>query len=135
MCAKQPFILINISESYISDIFWTFISKFTDNSCGYLHSLLLPHSNKCFFICLVPYIYICLYFFLILCYYIHLLFLTLLSTRHILQFTMFDSISLQPARKGAYIKYVGGGSRGVLQIFQKIFCSPGDHRPKYFMAQ
>ena len=25
--------------------------------------------------------------------------------------------------------------RRVLQIFQKIFRSPGDHRPKYFMAQ
>ena len=33
---------------------------------------------------------------------------------------------------GAYIKYVGRGEgRMVLEIFQKIFCSPGDHRPKY----
>ena len=35
-------------------------------------------------------------------------------------------------------KYVGGagGGRGrrVLQIFQKKFRSPRDHRPKYFMA-
>ena len=39
--------------------------------------------------------------------------------------------------KGPYIKYVGGGGGGrrVLQIFRKIFRSPGDHRPKYFMAQ
>ena len=42
--------------------------------------------------------------------------------------------------KGAYIKYVGGGRGGggqrrrVLQIFEKIFRSPGDHRSKYFMA-
>ena len=44
---------------------------------------------------------------------------------------------------GAYSKYVGGGWKGgvgvggqkVLQIFQKNICSPGDQRPKYFMAQ
>ena len=57
-----------------------------------------------FSICLVPYIYICLYYFLILCSFFHLLFLTLLATRHILQFTMFDSISLQPARNITEIK-------------------------------
>ena len=51
-----------------------------------------------FFISLVPYIHICLYYFLILCSYFHPLFLTLLTTRHILQFTIFDSTSLQPAR-------------------------------------
>ena len=51
-----------------------------------------------FFISLVPYIHICLYYFLILCSYFHPLFLTLLATRHILQFTIFDSILLQPAR-------------------------------------
>ena len=33
----------------------------------------------------------------ILCSYFYLLFLSLLATRHTLQFTMFDSISLQPA--------------------------------------
>ena len=27
------------------------------------------------------------------------------------------------------------GGRSVLQIFWKIFRSPGDHRPKYFMSQ
>ena len=36
---------------------------------------------------------------------------------------------------GAYIKYVGGGGWRVLQIFQKNFRSPGDHRAKYFTAQ
>ena len=37
-----------------------------------------------------------------------------------------------------YIVGVGwgrGGVQNLLQIFQKQFCSPGDHRPKYFMAQ
>ena len=29
----------------------------------------------------------------------------------------------------------GGGWRRVLQIFQKVFRSPGDHGPKYLMAQ
>ena len=48
-----------------------------------------------FFISLIPYI---IYYFFILCSYFHPLFLTLLATRHILQFTIFDSISLQPAR-------------------------------------
>ena len=50
-----------------------------------------------FLMCLVPYIHIFLCYFLILCFYLHRLFLTLLATRHILQFTMFDSISLQLA--------------------------------------
>ena len=122
-------------KDYISGIFWAFKSKLQIVHAATYIALFLPDSNNCFFICLVPYIHICLYYFLILCFYFHLLFHSLLATRHILQFTMFDSISLQPARKGAYIKYVGGGSRGVLQIFQKIFCSPGDHRPKCFMAQ
>ena len=36
--------------------------------------------------------------------------------------------------QGEYIKYVGGGWR-ILQIFQKIFRSPGDDRPKYFMVR
>ena len=34
----------------------------------------------------------------------------------------------------AYIKYVRGGPEG-FEIFQKKFCSPGDHRPEYFLAQ
>ena len=57
-------------------------------------ALFLPDSNKCFFICLVLHIHTCPYYFLILCFYFHLLFLTLLATRHILQFTMFDLISV-----------------------------------------
>ena len=73
-------------------------------SCGYLHSLFLLDSNKCFFICLVPCMYICLYYFLILCSYFYLLFLTVLFLRHILQFTMFDSISSQPGRNITEIK-------------------------------
>ena len=41
--------------------------------------------------------------------------------------------------KGAYIKYVEGGVGGDraegFANFQKKIRSPGDHRPKYFMAQ
>ena len=37
--------------------------------------------------------------------------------------------------KGAYIKYVGRGGGGFYKFFKKIFLSPGDHRPKYFLAQ
>ena len=51
----------------------------------------------------------------------------------------FDDLSRD---KGAYMKLVeakggwGGGEGGwVLQVFQKTFRSPGDHRSKYFMAQ
>ena len=33
--------------------------------------------------------------------------------------------------KGVCIKYVGGEDERILQNFQKISCSPGDHRPKY----
>ena len=42
--------------------------------------------------------HICLCYVLVLCSYFHLLFLTLLATTHILQFAMFDSVSIQPAR-------------------------------------
>lgn len=35
--------------------------------------------------------------------------------------------------KEVYIKYVEGDP-GVSQIFEKIFCSPGNHRPKFFIA-
>ena len=49
----------------------------------------------------MPYIYICLYYCLILCSYFHLLFLTLLATRHILQLTMFDDfITTCPEHQG-----------------------------------
>ena len=34
----------------------------------------------------------------------------------------------------AYIKYVGGRWGRALHIFQKIFRSPGGHRPKYFIT-
>ena len=40
------------------------------------------------------------------------------------------------ALKGAQIKYVGEGRQRVSQIFlKKKIRSPGDQRPKYFMAQ
>ena len=45
-----------------------------------------------------PHIHICFYCFLILCFYFHLLFLTLFATKHILQFTVFHTTSLQAAR-------------------------------------
>ena len=63
----------------------------------------LPDTNKCFFICLVPYPYLHLLFsqFVVL---FDFLFPTLLATRHILQFTMYDSISLQLARDITEIK-------------------------------
>ena len=35
-----------------------------------------------------------------------------------------------PLAKGTYIKYLGGGG-----VRSGKCCSPGDHRPKYFMAQ
>ena len=57
-----------------------------------------------FLISLVPYMHICLYYFLILFSYCHLLFLSLLTTRHILQFTMFNLISWKPARNITEIK-------------------------------
>ena len=50
------------------------------------------------FICIIPCAHIIFYYFLILCFYFHLLFLNLLTTKHILQFTMFHIISLQTAR-------------------------------------
>ena len=61
----------------------------------YIHCFFLGLINA-FFICLVPYIHICLHYFLMLCFFF--IFFFSYSFRHILQFTMFDSISLQPAR-------------------------------------
>ena len=55
-------------------------------------------------------------------FYFHLLFLTLLATTHILQFTMFDSISLQPARNITEIKKqvtVYDGRKSVALIITK----------------
>ena len=83
-------------KNYISSIFWAFKSKLQIIHGAAYIALFLPDSNNRFFICLFPYIHICLYYFLILCFYFHLLFHTLLATRHILKFAMFDLISLQP---------------------------------------
>ena len=58
--------------------FWHILDiqkQIIDNSWSYLHSLFLPDSNKCFFICLVPCIRICFYYFLILCSYFYFFFL------------------------------------------------------------
>ena len=87
----------NINKISICGIFWAFKSSLQIIHAATYIALFLPDFNNCFFICLVPYIPICVYCFLILCFYFHFLFPSLLATRHILQFTMFDSISLQPA--------------------------------------
>ena len=81
-------------KNYISDIFLAFRIKLQIIHAATYIALLLPDSNNCFFICLLPYIHICLYYFLILCFYFHILFYVLLATRHNLQFTMLDSIAL-----------------------------------------
>ena len=104
MWEKQPLIFLNISQNLQkikknknSEQFWTFKSKLRIiHAATYIHCFFLTLINV---FLLVPYIHICLYYFLILCSYFHLLFLTLLAARHILQFTMLDSISLQPARE------------------------------------
>ena len=44
-------------------------------------------------------------------------------------------VNFKERPKGAYIKYVGGVGPEGFTIFLKVFRSPGDHRPKYFMAQ
>ena len=87
---------INKKKLYFG-IFWALKSKLEIIHAATSIVLFLPDSNHCFFICVVPYIPMCLYYFLILYFYFHLLFHSLLAKRHILQFTMFDSISLQPA--------------------------------------
>ena len=58
------------------------------------------------------------------------------SNALILQETAKRNIMQHPA-KGAYIKYVGGweGATGGFYKFFKKIRSPGDYRPKYFMAQ
>ena len=58
--------------------------------------------------------------------------LNLLEIKYIFLFNKPQHLGVKYC-KGAYIKYVGGGR--VLQIFQKKFRSPRDHRPKYFMTQ
>ena len=72
---------------------WTFKSKLQIIHAATYIALFLPEYNKCFFSGTKPHIHICFYYFLNLCSYFHLLFLTLIATRHILQFSMFDSIS------------------------------------------
>ena len=91
------------SKKTTYDIFWAFKSKLQIIHAATYIELFPPDSNNCF-VCLVPYIHICLYYFLILCFYFHFLFLALLPMRHILQFKMFDSILLQPARSITEIK-------------------------------
>ena len=107
MWEKQSLSFFNISETlpeyqqkiYISGIFWAFkITLQIIHAPSYI-ALFLPDSNNSLFICLVPYIHICLYYCLVLCCYCNLLFHALLATRHIVQFTMFYSISLQSAHK------------------------------------
>ena len=85
-------------------MFWDFASKLQIIHAAAYIALFLPDYNNCFFVCLVPYSHICLYYFLIFCFYFHYLFLTLIATRHILQFTMFDLISLQPAHNITVMK-------------------------------
>ena len=112
MGEKQPPSFFNISETlpkyqeknYISGIFWAFKSKLQIIHAATYIALFLPDSNNCFFNYLVPYIHICLYFVLILCFYCHLPFHTFLTTRHILEFPLLDSISLQSARNITEIK-------------------------------
>ena len=55
--------------------------------------------------------------------------------KYILRSTYKNTKRFEKRPKGGYIKYVGGGGWRVLQIFQKSFRSPGEHRLKYFMAQ
>ena len=95
--------IIHLLELYFWTIIWTFTSKLpTILGATYIHCFSLTLINV-FYMFSID-IHICLYYFLILCSYFYLLFLTLLATRHILQFTMFDSISLQPAHHIREIK-------------------------------
>ena len=94
----------NRQENYISGIIWDFKCKLHIIIVATYIPLFLPDPSNCFFIYIIPYIHICFYYFLILCFHFHLLFLTLLATKHILYFTMVDTISLQPARNITQIK-------------------------------
>ena len=73
---------MDLISEILGCFFLDLYKQITDNSCGYLHSLFLPNSNKCFLYVYLP--------------YMHYLVLTLLATRHFLQFTMFGSISELP---------------------------------------
>ena len=114
MGEKQALRLFNTSENlqesqqknYISDIFWTFKSKLqVIRGATYIHCFFLTLINI-FYIFNTIHSYLSLLFshFVFLFSFVYLLFLTLLATRHILQFTIFDSISLQPARSITEIK-------------------------------
>ena len=61
--------------------------------------------------------------------HINLTVLTINAGRRVLKFEFGFTII-----KGAYIKYVGGGLEGFTNV-SNAFCCPGDHRPKFFMAQ
>ena len=86
----------NRQENYISGIIWDFKCKLHIIIVATYIPLFLPDPSNCFFIYIIPYIHICFYYFLILCF--------LLATKHILHFTMVDTISLQPARNITEIK-------------------------------
>ena len=94
----------NRQKNDIPGIFWAFKSKLQIILAATYIALFLPDTHNCFFICIIPYIHICFYYFLIFCFYFHLLFVTLLATKHILQFTMVHIISLQTALNITEIK-------------------------------
>ena len=90
-------------KNYIPGICWPFKSKWQIMLAATYIARFLPDSNN-FFICIIPYTHIYFSYFLILCSYFHLLFLTLLTMKHILQFTMFCIILFQTARNITEIK-------------------------------
>ena len=78
--------------------FFKIISNFRPLKVNYrlfLRLILLHH----FFLTLITisFYFIYFYYIIVLCFYFHFLFLTLLATKHFLQFTMFHIISLQTA--------------------------------------
>ena len=92
-------------KKYISGILWvsksklqlllaaTYVVLFLSDSSNYIFSIYV------FLIYLLLYFHVCLYHFFFgffFCFYFHLLFLTLVVTRHIVQFTMFDLIHCSP---------------------------------------
>ena len=102
-CSVACMLISILKKTVSSKVYTKFICKVNIQSPyiqspSKVHCIYHTGSNKCFFVCLVPYTHICLYYFLILYSYFQLVFLTLLATRRILQFTMFDSILLQPSQ-------------------------------------
>ena len=85
---------ISTKKTIFMAYFCAFKSKLQIFDVATYITLFLHDCNNCFIICLVPYIPICRYYFLIFCFYFLLLFPSVLATRHILQFAMFDLISL-----------------------------------------